>query len=504
LIRGIEVLTPEEMAGCDRRAIERGPFDGYGLMQRAGAAVAWVMLEGFGGARQVDVLCGPGNNGGDGYVVAEMLRQSGTDVRVYADGEPREGSDAGLAAAACKIKPRELSAYEPATGAVVVDALYGAGLARPLEDKVQRVIGAITDAGLPVVAVDLPSGISGGSGQVLGAAFRASVTVTFVRKKPAHLLLPGRMHCGEVIVADIGIPDGIVGESGAGCFENGPTLWRDRFPQPAIDAHKYSRGHVAVFSGGATATGAARLSAIAAARTGAGAVTLLSPKDALAANAAHLTSIMLRQADTIEDALAMLTDRKVAACVYGPGLPPNSETAKDLSRILDDASPSVPVIADAGALTALGKEPSLIGAPLGGRRAALVVTPHQGEFARLFPDVDANATPSKVERARIAAKRIGGIVVYKGPDTVIAAPDGRAAINSNGVPWLATAGSGDVLSGIIAGLVAQRMPAFEAACAAVWLHAEAAGRFGPGLIAEDLPLALAPVLSDLYGTHTQA
>jgi hydroxyethylthiazole kinase-like uncharacterized protein yjeF len=504
LIRGIEVLTPEEMAGCDRRAIERGPFDGYGLMQRAGAAVAKVVLERFGALRQVDVLCGPGNNGGDGYVVAEILRQSGTDVRVYADGEPREGSDAALASAACKIKPKEISAYEPATGAVVIDALYGAGLSRLLEDRVQRVIGAITDGGLPVVAVDLPSGISGGSGQVLGAAFRASVTVTFVRKKPAHLLLPGRTHCGEVIVADIGIPDGIVGESGAECFENGPALWSDRFPIPAIDAHKYSRGHVAVFSGGATATGAARLSAIAAARTGAGAVTLLSPGDALAVNAAHLTSVMVREIDGIGDAIETIAERKVAACVYGPGLPPELATARDLRELLDRSEPPVAIVADAGALTALGKEPSLIGAPPGGRRAALVVTPHQGEFARLFPDVDANATPSKVERARIAAKRIGGIVVYKGPDTVIAAPDGRAVINANGVPWLATAGSGDVLSGIIAGLVAQRMPAFEAACAAVWLHAEAAGRFGPGLIAEDLPLALAPVLSDLCGTGTLA
>ena len=269
----LEILTPDEMAACDRGAIERGPFDGRGLMRRAGAAVAAVMLERFADARRVDVLCGPGNNGGDGYVVAEILRLSGVDVSVFSDGPPREGGDAALAASECALWPQPLAAFSPGKGSVVVDALYGAGLLRPLAANVQRAVGLVNAAGVPVIAVDLPSGVSGATGQVLGAAFRAEVTVTFVRKKPGHLLLPGKLLCGELIVADIGVSERIVAEAGVQCFENGPDLWRHNLPTPAIDAHKYSRGHVAVFSGGATATGAARLAAHAAARAGAGAVT---------------------------------------------------------------------------------------------------------------------------------------------------------------------------------------------------------------------------------------
>ena len=496
----IEILTPEEMAACDRRAIEQGPFDGLGLMRRAGAAVAAVVLGRFADARRVDVLCGPGNNGGDGYIVAEILRQSGIEVGVVSDGPPREGSDASLAASECKVWPQPLGAFNPVKGGVVVDALYGAGLSRPLAANVQRVVGLVNAARVPVIAVDLPSGVSGMTGQVLGAAFQAKVTVTFVRKKPGHLLLPGKLLCGDLVVADIGVSDRVVAEAGVRCFENDPYSWRHSLPTPAIDAHKYSRGHVAVFSGVATATGAARLAAHAAARAGAGAVTVLSPAEALASNAAHLTSIMQRKADTVDEALAFFSERRPAAIVYGPGLSPEPETGVRLLELLDRASPAPPAVVDASALTSLAKEPDLLMPPFGGRANSLVITPHEGEFARLFPDFDKDEHPSKVERARRAAQRIEGVVVYKGPDTVIAAPDGRAAINTNGVPWLATAGSGDVLSGIVGGLLAQRMPAFEAACAAVWIHGEAARRFGAGLIADDLPLAVPPVLRDLYRT----
>ena len=493
-----EVLTPEEMTECDRRAIAAGPFDGFALMERAGAVVAALILERFPAAAHVDVLCGPGNNGGDGFVIAELLRRSGVAVAVYADGPPREGSDAALAAAACSVGPQPLAAFTPSPDGLVVDALFGAGLARDLDDSVRRVIELVEAAGVPVVAVDLPSGVSGETGQVLGAAFRAALTVTFMRYKPGHLLLPGKLACGEVVVADIGIADAVVASIASTCFENRPGLWRSRLPSPGVDTHKYSRGHVAVFSGGASATGAARLSAMAAARIGAGAVTLLSPSEALAANAAHLTSIMLRRADTLEAMLAFLEERQPAAIVYGPGLSPDAETARMLFRLLDRWQKPAPAVIDASALTSLAREPDLLAAPPGGRAGGLVITPHEGEFSRLFPDLSKEKIPSKLERARLAAQRVDGVVVYKGPDTVIAAPDGRAAINTNGTPLLATAGSGDVLSGILAGLLAQKMPAFEAACAGVWIHAEAAGRFGPGLIAEDLPPALLPVLRELH------
>ena len=496
----LELLLPGEMAECDRRAIECGPFDGMGLMRRAGAAVAELVLTRFPTAGRVEVLCGPGNNGGDGYVAAELLRQAGVNVAVYGEGPPREGSDAALASAECRVWPQPLAAFIPMAGSVVVDAIYGAGLARAVGGAVGRAIDLVKAAGVPVVAVDLPTGVSGATGQILGSAFRADATVTFVRKKPGHLLLPGRLACGGLIVADIGIGDEIVASVGASCFENEPALWRGHLPVPAIDAHKYSRGHVAVFSGEATATGAARLSALAAARAGAGAVTLLSPSDALATNAAHLTSIMLRKSDTLEEALAFFAARRPAAFVFGPGLSPEAETGRYFFDLLDRISPHVPAVVDASALTSLAQEPGLLAGPFGGRPAELVITPHEGEFRRLFPDIDADTVPSKLDRARLAARRIEATVVYKGPDTVIAAPDGRAAINTNGTPWLATAGSGDVLTGIIAGLLAQRMPAFEAACAGVWVHAEAARRLGPGLIAEDIPGGLPTVLRGLLNS----
>lgn len=494
-----EILTPSEMASVDRAAIERGPLVGIALMRNAGAAVARLVLERYPTASHVHVLCGPGNNGGDGYVVARILQEAGVSVSVLANQPPREGSDAALAAAECPIPVRPLVALAPEPGGIVVDALFGAGLSKPIAGDEASAISQCAQAQVPVVAVDLPSGVSGESGNVLGAAFRADATVTFVRKKPGHLLQPGRSLCGEIVVADIGIADSVVTEQSIRCFENHPALWRKEFPSLAVDTHKYRRGHVGVFSGAATATGAARLSAMAAARAGAGAVTVLSPAEALAANAAHLTSIMLRPAGTLDEIAAFLRERRPEALVYGPGLPASPDTGTlliDLMRNLREHLHSL--VLDASALTSLAQQADAFFAVSAKEGAPpLVLTPHEGEFARLFPDIAGNRSLSKVERARAAARRSGATVVLKGPDTVIAAFDGRAAINSNGTPLLATAGSGDVLSGIIAALLAQQMPPFEAACAGVWLHAEAARRFGPGLIAEDLPLALAPVLREL-------
>lgn len=495
-----ELLTPTEMADADRLTITAGPVDGYGLMRRAGAAIADLILARFASAQTVHVLCGPGNNGGDGYVVARLLAESGCDVRLFALGTPRVGSDAALAAADCPVALEPLSAFAPDSNDAVVDALYGAGLSKPLYGEALAAIERTNAAGVPVIAVDLPSGVSGTGGDILGGAFTAVMTVTFARKKPGHLLYPGRAQCGEVVVADIGISDATVVATGARCLENDPSWWRGQFPVPAENDHKYSRGHVGVFSGGVSATGAARLSAMAAARAGAGAVTVLSPGSALAANAAHLTSIILRRSDSLEDAITFLDARKPAALVYGPGLSPEPEVGRFALELMAHAHGRFgTLVLDADGITSLSRQRVAFFEARRRPGPALVLTPHHGEFGRLFPEIAADTSLSKLERARAAAARANAVIVCKGPDTVVAAPNGRAAINSNGTPLLATAGSGDVLSGIVAALVAQGMPVFEAACAAVWMHADAARRFGPGLIAEDLPLALREVVAGLAG-----
>ncbi|PBB85849.1 NAD(P)H-hydrate dehydratase [Mesorhizobium sp. WSM3876] len=495
-----ELLSPAEMAEADRLAISEGPLDGYGLMRRAGEAVAAVVLERYPAATRVHVLCGPGNNGGDGYVVARLLAESGVDVALWVSGEPRAGSDAAIAAADCALERRPLSAFAAEPGSVVVDALYGAGLSKPLSGEAKRAVDIAK--GLPVVAVDLPSGVSGESGAILGAAFRADVTVTFARKKPGHLLLPGREQCGEIVLADIGIDDRIIAQVAPRTFENTPAVWRRHMLVPAIDAHKYERGHVGICSGGPSATGAARLSALGAARSGAGAVTVLSPGNSMQVNAAHLTSIMLRKADTVDEIGTFVRERRPSAFVLGPGFGIGEKAREFALALLNTREPAAieGLVLDADGITSFRDAPTgLFEAARGPNAPALVMTPHEGEFARLFPDIMADKALSKLGKARAAAQRAGAAIVCKGADTVIASPEGWAAINCNGAPWLATAGSGDVLAGVIAGFLAQGTPAFEAACAAVWVHAEAGSRFGPGLIAEDLPLALVPVLRELVG-----
>jgi hydroxyethylthiazole kinase-like uncharacterized protein yjeF len=496
-----ELLTPEEMQEADRRAIAAGPLDGYGLMLRAGGAVADVVLERFPAAERVEVLCGPGNNGGDGYVVARLLAERSVPVSIWATDQPRKGSDAERAAAECPIRPQPLEAFRGSPNGIVVDALYGAGLTRPLDGAAEAAVRRVDALGLPVVAVDVPSGVSGETGHVLGVAFSADLTVTFVRKKLGHLLYPGRKRCGELIVADIGVSDDVVVELDASTFENAPGLWRGVLPSPSVDTHKYRRGHVGVFSGGPASTGAARMAAMGAARVGAGAVTLLSPANAIEVNAAHLTSTILRKTESLDDVMDFVTDREPQALVFGPGLGFHAKVGRFAIEMIEAlVNADLLIVFDADAITGFAAQPDAFVAALGRSRGIhAFLTPHEGEFARLFPDIAADRALSKLQKARMVAKRSGCTVVYKGPDTVIASPDGRAAINTNGTPLLATAGSGDVLAGFIAGLAAQGMPAFEAACAAVWMHAEAARAFGPGLIAEDLPQSVVPILRNIHG-----
>ncbi|WP_157018985.1 NAD(P)H-hydrate dehydratase [Mesorhizobium xinjiangense] len=501
----IELPTPAQMSTVDRLAIERGPHDGYGLMLRAGQAVAADILAHYPAMAAAHILCGGGNNGGDGYVVARLLAEAGVAVRIWREKPPKPGTDAARAEADCPVAAEVLERFSAKPGDVVVDALFGAGLSGPVRGPAAQAIIRANASGAATVAVDLPSGVSGETGQADVAAIRAARTVTFFRRKPGHLLQPGRSLCGPTVVADIGIAAEVLDEIGPRCFENAPALWAGAMPAPGVEAHKYARGHAAVFSGGPANTGAARLAALAAARAGAGAVTVLSPANALMVNAAHLTSIMLRKIEDTEDLVAFVGDRNPSAMVIGPAFGVGERCRAFVKAILANAADSdgrhAGLVFDADAITSFCDTPDELFAAIGaGQGVDTVLTPHEGEFRRLFPDIAAQHSVSKVERARLAARRAEATLVYKGPDTVIASPDGRAAINANGTPWLATAGSGDVLAGIIAGLMAQAMPAFEAAATAVWLHAEAGRRFGPGLIAEDLPGLLPEVLGEHLGS----
>lgn len=486
---GLELLTTLEMAEADRLASTRG-VSGMILMENAGRAVADA-AERLSTGAPIAILCGPGNNGGDGFVAARLLQERGHDVRLALLGSPENLK--GDAARMAKLWTGEIRPWneEVLEGAgLVIDAIFGAGLSRPLSDEVLRLTTVLTARQLPVLAVDVPTGLDGTSGRVFDGAVRALETVTFFRRKPGHLLEPGRTHCGRVTLADIGIPLEVLEVIRPRAFANAPELWREHFPRPRTSGHKYTRGHAVVVSGPAHATGAARLGARGALRMGAGLVTIASPLDAVAVNAAHLTAIMLQPAALPQGLADVLADTRRNSVLIGPGTGVSSATRQMVEIALASRAG---VVLDADALTSFADFRALLFARIKGRNGSpTVLTPHEGEFARLFGAPD--PVVSKLERARKAAALSGAIMVLKGTDTIIACPEGRAAINENAPPSLATAGSGDVLAGFITGLLAQGMPEFEAACAGVWLHGECANRFGPGLISEDLPEVLPEVL----------
>jgi ADP-dependent NAD(P)H-hydrate dehydratase / NAD(P)H-hydrate epimerase len=484
----IELLSNNEMAEADRQTIAGG-VPGIRLMERAGQAVADAVRARFAAGRRVVVIAGPGNNGGDGFVAARLLAATGYDVSLALVGE--KGRLKGDAAHAAKDWMGPTVAADPNSlkGAdVVIDALFGAGLDRPVEGLARAMIEGMNALAAPVIAVDLPSGINGTSGAVMGTAVEATRTVTFFRKKPGHLLLPGRLHCGAISVADIGIPDRVLTAIAPLTFENIPPLWLPRFPRPQHAGHKYDRGHAIVASGPSWSTGAARLAARGALRAGAGLVTIASPREALAVNAATNLAIMVRPVDGAAELARFLTDRRLNAFAIGPGVGVGEATCE---MVLTALGGERAVVLDADGITSFAEDPDRLASAVRGRKSVTILTPHEGEFSRYFGALDERTkVGSKLERARLAARLTDAVVLLKGADTVVAAPDGRAAIAANAPAYLATAGAGDVLAGIVTGLLAQGMPAFEAAAAGVWLHGAAACAFGPGLIAEDLPEVL--------------
>lgn len=500
-----EVLTSAQMRGIEAAAMDCGRATGWELMARAGRSVVaaafelWPVLAQAPG--RAVVLCGPGNNGGDGYVAASAVADWGWKVDVYALGDvaalPR---DAARAAAEWQARGTIRPLAEAAAGGaadLVIDAVFGTGLTRPLEGALADLPQLASAPGGHVVSVDLPSGLCSDSGRVLGAAVRADLTVSFHRPKAGHYLGSGPALCGTLAVADIGLTEG---HEHAARLVEAPLFDLDK----VRDGHKYGHGHALVLAGGPGKGGAGRLAARAALRVGAGLVTLVVPPVALAENAARLDAIMLSAVPDSYTLRGMLRDERITSVTLGMGL------GGQRAREMVPAALSVrrPVVLDADALTIWEGEPELL---LGQLHPGCVLTPHPGEFARLFPDLadrlaaepESGPAYSRLDAVRAAAERAGCVVLLKGPDTVIAAPDGMALIHAaaygRAAPWLATAGAGDVLAGLIGGLMARGAPPLAAAATGAWLHVEAARAAGPGLIAEDLPEILPRVLAGMLG-----
>lgn len=459
---GRPLLGPAAMRAAEAAAITGG-VPALQLMERAAAAAA-LAIDQFAPAMPALVLCGPGNNGGDGYAIACILRAGGRSVRLAALGGATGGPAATMAA-------RWLAPVETIDGAapapLVIDALFGTGLSRPLPAAAQSALDRLAGAGV-VVAVDIASGIDGATGAALGRPLRADLTITFAALKPGHVMGTGLTHSGRIVVADIGVATD----------SDTHLVVAPRLCVPPPDTHKYRRGAVVVIDGGSALGGAARLTALAALRSGAGLVTLVGDGPAGPADA-----LMRRDDDA---AAALLADRRTGAIAIGPGMADTQRNRDWLARVLGNG---IPAVIDAGALALLAAEPGLL-VPA---RAPLVLTPHDGEFTALFgaPGSD------RIAATRAAAVQSRAVVLLKGSATIIAAPDGRVAINRHAAPWAATAGSGDVLTGIIAALLAQVLDPFDAAGVGAWLHGDAARRGGPGLIADDLAALLPQVLAAL-------
>jgi NAD(P)H-hydrate epimerase len=487
-IAGLPVVTAAEMRAAEAALFARGT-PSFDVMATAGRAVVEaIRLRWPTPFKRALILAGPGNNGGDGFIVAAELKALGWDVQVAAM-QPRDrySGDAARAAAfwggpLVQFEPGALSKLDDGN-CLVIDAVFGIGLARPVADAARAVIHALHGRPCPVVAVDVPSGIDADTGAVLGAAPRAALTVTFGWPKRGHLLLPGREWVGDLVVADIGCRDEDLPDLPRIPRVNGTALWRNDLPLPSAADHKYTRGHALVM-GGAEMPGATRLASRAARRIGVGMLTVAAPREAHRYYLGDQPGLIVREAANAPALKVLLDDKRFTSVLVGSGLPADDRTR---GLVETAAASGRALVIDGGGLTALA---GAAGTLPGFGRSDIVLTPHDGEFVRLFPDLEGD----KLARARAAAQASNCMVVLKGADTVIASPDGRAAINADAPAWLATAGSGDVLAGLILGLLGQGMPAFEAAAAGVSLHGMAGAAFGPGLIAEDLPELIPEVL----------
>ena len=480
------------MQAADSLSIASG-VDSFNLMHSASMAVARATKRILSRNANVVVVAGPGNNGGDGAVAARLLLEQGIAVALlrYTTASAVLG-DAQRAFSEWPNETQLVDSQLPVPNAalkaianadVIVDALFGAGLGRNIDGPAEQLVRAINSSNATVISVDLPSGVDGNLHMVRGVAVQAHHTITFFRFKPAHFLHPTQSYCGQLELAQIGVPAHVIGRINPQIQINDPDLWQSGLPRPSITGHKFQRGHVLLRGGGLIHAGAARLSAQSALQSGAGLVTLTSPTDGLVANAAQLNAVMLRCCNTVDEWSCLLADARISSVVIGPGNGLDELTRRCVEVALETG---LGCVLDAGALTSFAACPERLLKSLASSDSAVVLTPHSGEFKRVFGHTDCFGLPSRLDQARCAAKRSHSVVVLKGPDTVIAAPDGRARINSNAPPWLATAGAGDVLAGIIGAFIAQGMQQFDAACAAVWIHGDAALQLGYPLTAEQL------------------
>lgn len=479
------LLTAQQSRDLDAEAIKLG-VSGSSLMEAAGRAVADTVTDYIGTPLEaggtIIILCGPGNNGGDGFVAARHLDEWGYLVSLRCSVLPSKlKGDAKAAAAKWRGSVEPLSADGISEAAAVIDCLFGTGLNKPIEGEIGDLIEKVNSADSFVLAVDIPSGLCADTGRPLGSCIEAGATITFNFKKPGHTIVPGRYLCGgniNIHVADIGVPDKAMSAISPSDYENIPPLWGRNFPFSGPQTHKYGRGHMLVLGGKEPTLGASRLASLAGLRVGAGLVTLAAPSETYPVQASALMDVMVRRFDSAFGFIGIVNDPRIKAVLVGPGAGRGEKTVELVKQV---GAKNKALVLDADALASLVGRSDIINDL---KSPEIILTPHEGEFAKLFPDIDFNE--DRLAAVRSAAKRTNTVVVLKGVSTVVAAPDGRASIATNAPSWLSVGGTGDVLSGLICGLITQGMPAFEAASAGVWLHGEAGMAAGRGLIASDL------------------
>jgi len=485
----LELMTAEQMKKADLKAIADG-IPAIELIDTAARGLAKIIEDNFPPA-PILFLNGPGNNGADGFIAADYLKKAGWDVRCACTVKRAElKNDAKVSVERWQgdIEPLN-SNLGLKNAAIVVDCIYGTGYSGVLPPEIVTLFDKIRMRKLQVVAADVPSGMNATTGITSPGALKPDVTVAFCRKKIAHVIMPSKEFCGKVRVADVQIPDATIAASGGTVFENDPALWLKDFPIPGPNTHKFERGHVVVY-GGSEKTGAARLGAAAAQRAGAGLVSIATRPDAKQIYEMFRASIMTDSWTTAEEFRALLRDERKNAVLIGPGAGAD-DALRDAVRATLDFNKAA--VLDADVFTAFKDNAKELFTRLSPDRH--VLTPHEGEFERLFGTLDGN----KLERAVKAAKLSNAVIVLKGSDTIIAAPDGTAVINTNAPSTLATAGSGDVLAGLITGLMAQGMKPFMAAAAGVWLHSETARNLGLGMASEDIITYTPQTLNRLFG-----